>query len=179
VIVYVVSHPEVHVDAATPVPEWGLSAQGRERLERLLVMPWVCSAAFVASSTERKALETAEAAAEISGCVVLLEADLGENDRSATGFVPPEEFERLADAFFADPECSVRGWESAADAQRRIVGAVDRVVQQALATGVGQAADDAGSVVIATHGGVGTLLLCALLGVPIDRRLDQDGQGSW
>ncbi len=28
------------------------------------------------------------------------------------------------------------------------------------------------------HGGVGTLLLCRLLGVPVDRRHDQPGKGS-
>ena len=41
---------------------------------------------------------------------------IGENDRSATGFVPAEEFEALADTFFADPHTSIRGWERAIDA---------------------------------------------------------------
>lgn len=36
-----------------------------------------------------------------------------ENDRSSTGFLPPEEFEVVADAFFAQPGVSVRGWETA------------------------------------------------------------------
>ena len=55
-------------------------------------------------------------------------SDLGENNRSATGFLPPAEFEKVADAFFANPEESVRGWERAIDAQRRIREAVDRIV---------------------------------------------------
>ena len=46
---------------------------------------------------------------------------LGENDRSSTGYLPKAEFEAVADAFFARPEESVRGWERAVDAQRRIV----------------------------------------------------------
>jgi broad specificity phosphatase PhoE len=53
------------------------------------------------------------------------------------------------------------------DAQQRIVAAAGRAVAGA-----------AGAVALVRHGGVGTLLLCALLGVPIDRRHDRPGQGS-
>ncbi|MCE0540457.1 phosphoglycerate mutase family protein [Kineosporia rhizophila] len=175
-IVYVVSHPEVRVDPLVPVPQWQLSAAGQERVQRLVAMPWARSAGFVASSAERKALQTAQAMAEASGCRVHVDAELGENDRSATGFVPPQEFEALADAFFAEPERSVLGWETALDAQQRIVRAVDRVLELARPA-VGTR--DGGSVVLATHGGVGTLLQCALRGVAISRRFDQPGQGSW
>ena len=174
-IVYVVSHPEVQVDPATPVPEWGLSEAGRERLHRLRDMPWARAAAFVASSGELKAVQTAQAVADVSGCEVHVDGELGENDRSATGFVPPEEFEALADAFFARPDRSVRGWETALDAQRRMVGAVARVLERARVDGVGD--DD--TVVIVTHGGVATLLRCALSGSAIDRSFDQPGQGSY
>jgi len=49
---------------------------------------------------------------------------LGENDRSATGYLEPQEFETTANAFFAYPERSIRGWETAQAAQTRIVEAV-------------------------------------------------------
>ena len=51
---------------------------------------------------------------------------------------------------------------------RSVVAAVGRAVA---------AAD--GDLVVVSHGGVGSLLLCHLLGVPVDRRHDQPGQGSW
>lgn len=117
-----------------------------------------------------------QAVAAASGCPVHVDEELGENDRSSTGFVPPEEFEALADAFFVEPGRSVRGWETAAAAQQRIVHAVDRVLGGARQL-PGSREDDV--VVVATHGGVGTLLLCALRGIPVDRRHDQPGQGSW
>ena len=63
-------------------------------------------------------------------------AALGENDRSSTGYLPPEVFEATADRASAD-----------------------------------------GDVAIVAHGGVGTLLLCALSGVEITRALDQPGHG--
>jgi broad specificity phosphatase PhoE len=36
-----------------------------------------------------------------------------------------------------------------------------------------------GDVAIVGHGGVGTLLLCRLAGLPIDRAHDQPGQGHY
>ncbi|HYO35915.1 MAG TPA: histidine phosphatase family protein [Geodermatophilus sp.] len=166
-LVHVVTHPEVRVDPDVPVPEWGLSDAGRARLRHLLALPWVPRLTRVVSSAERKARETAAALAAATGLPVGVDPLLGENDRSATGFLPPAEFEATADAFFARPTESVRGWERAVDAQARVVAAVARAVDGA-----------GGDVAVVCHGGVGTLLLCRVLGVPIDRRRDQPGQGS-
>jgi broad specificity phosphatase PhoE len=168
VTVYVVSHPEVQVDPGVPVPQWGLSAAGRERLRHLLALPWARTLTRVVSSAETKAVQTAQALAAPLGLGVVTDEELGENDRSATGFVPPAEFEELADAFFAHPGASVRGWETADHAQSRFVTAVRRQLEGA-----------DGDVAVVAHGGVGTLMLCHLLGVPVDRALDQPGQGSW
>ncbi len=166
--VYVVTHPEVAVEPQVPVPQWGLSAAGRDRLVHLLAQPWAASLTRVVSSAETKALQTARALAGPLHLPVAVDADLGENDRSATGFLPAAEFEAVADEFFAHPDTSVRGWETAAHAQRRIVAAAARAVTGAT-----------GDVAVVAHGGVGTLLLCHLLGAPIDRRHDQPGQGSY
>ena len=107
-------------------------------------------------------------AAELRLTPIIL-ADLGENDRSATGYLPKAEFEAMADAFFSRPDESVAGWERATDAQRRIVRAVDDALSMAR-TG--------GDIAIIAHGGVGALLLCHLRQVPISRAEDQPGQGG-
>jgi broad specificity phosphatase PhoE len=92
-----------------------------------------------------------------------------ENDRSATGFLPPPEFEKAADWFFAHPEESFRGWERALDAQRRIVAAVETILKT----------HDAGQpIAFVGHGGVGTLLKCHLQGRPMGRDRDQPGGGG-
>ena len=90
---------------------------------------------------------------------------MGENDRSATGYLPRAEFEAVADQFFASPELTVRGWERAVDAQRRIVAAVEHVL--AVSAGCG------GDMAIVSHGAVGTLLLCHLRDCSIGRAHDQ------
>jgi broad specificity phosphatase PhoE len=82
------------------------------------------------------------------------------------------EFEAMVDAFFAQPQTSIRGWEPAADAQARIVCAVERIVSEASGNG---------DLAIVGHGGTGTLLYCRLAGLPIDRRYDQPATngGNW
>lgn len=64
------------------------------------------------SSAEAKAIEAAGILAARLGVGVNVDEDLGENDRTATGFLPPDEFETVVDAFFAEPEKSIRGWSA-------------------------------------------------------------------
>ena len=124
---------------------------------------WIPGITHVAASTERKAMDGATILASHLGLTIVTHSGLGENDRSATGYLPKAEFEAMADAFFARPEDSVSGWERAVDAQARIIGALRDVLGDA----------PSGDVAVVSHGGVGALLLCHLLGVPISRSADQ------
>ena len=139
----------------------------------MVAASWVKEVRGIFASSERKAREGAQILADglgLSGYSVI--DDLGENDRSATGYLPKREFEALVDAFFAQPQTSIRGWEPAADAQARIVRAVERIVSQASGNS---------DLAIVGHGGTGTLLYCCLAGLPIDRRYDQPATngGNW
>lgn len=164
-----VTHPEVIVDPAVPVPGWGLSATGCARMAAFAAGPVARGARAIWASAEVKAAQAAAILAQALNLPVQTDSDLGENDRSATGFLPPPEFERAADAFFAQPAISHRGWETALDAQARILRATRRIV----------AGQGPGDLVIVAHGAVGTLLYCALAGLPIDRRHDQPFQGHY
>jgi broad specificity phosphatase PhoE len=168
-VVYFITHPEVVIDPTIPVPDWLLSPTGRQRMRRVAGQPWLATVRFVFSSAERKAMEAAGLLAGKLGCNPMVIAELGENDRSATGYLPKPEFEAVADEFFARPEESVRGWERAIDAQRRIVGAVERSLSLVRS---------AGDVAIVSHGGVGALLLAHLKAVPICRDEDQPADGG-
>jgi broad specificity phosphatase PhoE len=159
-----ITHPDVLIDPAVPVPQWPLSERGLARMRAGLQQPWVSAIRAVYCSTEQKARDGAAILAGHLGLPVTEIAALGENDRSATGFLAPPEFEQMADAFFAQPEVSICGWERAADAQSRIVSAVRSLA----------AADTSdGLIAIVSHGAVGTLLYCHLAGVPIARQWDQ------
>lgn len=163
------THPQVAIDPEIPVPDWGLSETGRARVQSLAGKPWVASVGRIVSSAERKAVETAEILAPTAGCQVEIVEEMGENDRSATGFLAPPDFEAAADRFFAEPEASFRGWERAVDAQARIVAAVGRALETH---------DPSVPVLFVGHGGVGTLLKCHLGARPIARTEDQGPGGG-
>jgi broad specificity phosphatase PhoE len=167
--VYFITHPNVVISRDVPVPRWPLSELGRRRMHEGLSQPWVRNISAVYCSDEQKAIDGAQILASHLSLPITTIAELGENDRSATGFLPPDEFERVATEFFSNPTTSVRGWERAVDAQSRVVSAVEQVIR-----------DDktSGAIAFVSHGAVGTLLYCHLTGRPIDRRWDQPPNGG-
>ena len=164
-----ITHPQVRIDPDMPVPGWGLSDVGRARAEAVASRPWARQLGRIVSSDETKAIELAEILAAAAGVKVEIAEDAHENDRSATGFLPPPEFEKAADWFFAHPEESFKGWERAIDAQARIVSVVKSVLA---------GHDLRTPIAFIGHGGVGTLLRCHLAGLPIARFHDQPPNGG-
>lgn len=164
-----ITHPQVRIDANIPVPQWGLSEIGAARARLAATRPWASKLGLIVSSGERKAIETAEILATASGASIEIIEATHENDRSATGFLAPPEFEKAADWFFAHPHDSFKGWERAIDAQARIVSNVDAVLSRH---------DPLVPIAFVGHGGVGTLLKCHLEGKPIARQGDQPPGGG-
>jgi broad specificity phosphatase PhoE len=162
------THPQVKIDPAIPVPSWGLSEVGRARTETIASTGQLSGTTQIICSGERKAIETAEIIAAKLNIDVEVREAMHENDRSATGFLVPDEFEVVANQFFAQPDLSIRGWERAIDAQSRIVREVEHVL----------ARKRPGDVLCVGHGGVGTLLYCHYAGLAIDRAHDQPAGGG-
>lgn len=167
-----ISHAEVEIDPEVPVPAWGLNANGRNRVRAMLGQPWISSIGRIVSSAETKAVETATVLADHRGLEVEVRVETGETDRTVPGYLPKDEFEIVAAAFFSQPERSARGWERACDAQDRVVTALADLL------GPGQGGGPA-DVVVVGHGGVGTLWYCHLSGQPIDQRHDQPSPGHY
>lgn len=164
-----ISHPAVMVRPDVAIPRWSLSPEGAAAMRAFCQGPVVASVGTIFASTETKAMEAAAILADRLGLPVLTDPDMGENDRSATGYLPPDEFEATADAFFARPDVAVRGWERAVDAQARICCALDRAL----------AAHRQGDLALVGHGAVGTLLWLAICGLPISRDADQRSPGNY
>jgi broad specificity phosphatase PhoE len=164
-----VTHPEVVVNPQVPVERWHLSDIGIARMRIFARSRIVHEVKAVWASTETKAIEAAGILGGALGCGVGVLQALGENDRRSTGFLPPAEFEAVADQFFREPHLSVRGWERAIDAQARVLNAARAIVE----------AHVEGDLAIVAHGAVGTLLYSALSGNPIARSFDQAYQGHY
>jgi len=168
-LAYFITHPNVVISKDVPVTQWPLFALGRARMLKGLQQPWITRITSIFCSTERKSVDRALILAEHLSLPFVEIEKLGENDRSSSGFLPPDEFELVADEFFAKPEISIRGWERAIDAQRRIVAALEQLFGKD---------DSRGHIAIISHGAVGTLLYCALTGKKIDRQWDQPPNGG-
>lgn len=155
------SHPDVEVDPHRPVPLWRLSEAGRARVNRF-AQASDSSFSCIFSSDETKAVETAAILAAAWRLPLRIDAAMHENDRSSTGYLTSDAFESAADAFFAHPDESYRGWETARAAQGRIFAAVSGAISE---TG-------RPDILFVGHGGVGTLLYCQLAGRAISRLRD-------
>jgi broad specificity phosphatase PhoE len=162
------THPQVRIDPAVPVPLWGLNDVGRARVEHFKSSSTLRHTSLIVSSAETKALETAAIIASHLAIPMHVREDAHENDRNATGFLPPTEFEKVADQFFAFPHESIRGWERAVDAQARIAKVCEDVCELS----------DVGDILMVGHGGVGSLLYCHLTKQPIARIRDQPPGGG-
>lgn len=162
-----ITHPEVLIDPAVPVPRWPLSPLGRDRMEAFAAALAGRRVQAIWSSDEQKALDGAAILAGRLGASHHVDPGLGENDRSATGYIAPPEFWEVVEQFFANPDASIRGWETARHAQDRIVAALARV----------EAESPDGVVLVVSHGGVGALLTAHLQGVPIGQE-DRPGHSG-
>ena len=174
--VFFITHPDVVIKPSVPVRDWPLSERGRGRMRAMVAAACVHKVRSIFASSEHKAGEGAQILADglgLSGYVVLDE--LCENDRSATGYLPKQEFEAMVDAFFAQPQTNIRGWEPAADAQARIICAIERILSQASGNGdiaiIGHGAPEHCSIV--------ALRDCQLIGATISpRRMVETGSPS-
>lgn len=166
---YFITHPDVAIDPSAPIEDWPLSPRGLERMRRCARLSWVAGLSALYCSDERKAIDGAAVLASATGLVPVPRADLRENDRSSTGYLPFDDFRRTVAAFFERPEESVRGWAPAATEQRRVVAALERVIAET---------DGGGDVAVVGHGGVGALSLAHWLREPISIRHDQPGSAG-
>lgn len=165
------THPQILIEPIKGSRSWSLNSTGASRVARLASRhSRLHLTRHIISSPETTAMETATPLAQALGLTVDVRENMREHDQSSTGFLSKRELEQTSSAFFSQPERSVRGWEAASAAQRRIMSEVDACLDR----------DLLGDVLIVGHGGVGALLYCGLSGRTIDRDHVQDmGGGVW
>lgn len=163
------SHPQVNISADIPVPNWSLSETGMQRVLAVSGRDWVSGVDQIVTSHETKAIETAQVFANALKLDPIVAENMGENDRTSTGFLPPDQFEHAADCFMNAPEKSYQGWERAVDAQARIVAAVKATLRNL---------PGSKTTLFVGHGGVGTLLKCHIASRNIMRSEDQPANGG-
>lgn len=157
------THPEVNIDPKVATPRWGLSDIGRKRLQTAIDRGIFNQTEVIIASSEQKAIDAASMISAHLGIKFAIDSKCDENDRTSTGFLSPAEFEQVADQFFERSLESIRGWETADAAQKRIVAAVSRHTVKT----------NKRNILFVGHGAVGTLLKCYIGQRKISRDEDQ------
>ena len=149
-----VKHSMPEIERDKPASAWKLGEVGRRRSELLAARLSEFSPEVIWSSSEPKALETAQIVADEFSVPVEIADGLEEHHRDNVPFLSKEVFEEAVERFFRCPDRLVLGTETAEQASNRFVAAIDKVID----------AGQADSIVV-THGTVMTLYAASLAGV--------------
>lgn len=150
-----VRHGNPDGSSGAPASGWRLSAHGLARSGQLARRLEPVSASKIYTSTERKAVETAQAIGDVLHLPVEVVKGLHEHERPDTPLLEPGEFEAAMKRFFSSPAECVFGRESADATAARFRHAI------AALTSAAGAAD----LIVVTHGTVMTLFLAESNGV--------------
>lgn len=144
-----IKHAAPQVDPMVESSKWPLSDRGRAMCKPLAMRIAEHEPAAIVSSTEPKALETAQLVAAELGLSSSTAEGLHEHDRSNVPHMRSGEFISMVELFFRKPEQRVLGNETAAAAASRFAGAIDGVLT----------AHPEENLAVVTHGTVLALLL--------------------
>jgi broad specificity phosphatase PhoE len=153
-----VRHAMPLVDPKRPSSEWALGPAGRAAARELATaLPLDRPVAVVVSSTERKALDTAQPIADRFGVEVQSDERLVEVDRPWVG--APNDYRTMAHRFLEG--AALPGWEDRAEVVDRMAAAVRDA----------RAATSGGAVAVVVHG----LSLCVHLEALLPSGFDAGG----
>ena len=156
-----VRHSEPKIEPKVRANRWHLSARGRDRCIGLAQRLAAHAPDIMLSSTEPKARETAEIAADTLGILVAVAEGLYEHERKSAPYVSAQQFRAAVEGLFARPDELVHGEETADQARERFGGAIKSVLDN----------HQEANVAVVAHGMVISLFVGAVAGI--------DGLALW
>lgn len=148
-------HSQPAIESEKPAHQWTLTDEGRRRSTRIAALLTAWRPDRILSSSEPKAVETAELIASHLGLSCAADDGFGEHSRhTAPFYVSRAEFERRLEDLFREPDRVAFGEESALVAAARFRESLERVRRRC--------PEDRLAVV--THGTVMSLYLAEVTG---------------
>ncbi|HSO27184.1 MAG TPA: histidine phosphatase family protein [Anaerolineales bacterium] len=145
-----IRHSNSALDPRRPAPEWGLTAEGRQRCQQLAEQLKPYAPDVLIASQERKAWQTTQEIATWLEIPWFTFPGLQEHMRLKAPYFPdPQSFRAAVEKLFQHPQELVFGEETAAQALARFSGAIDMALAQFADRSVG----------IITHGTVLSLFV--------------------
>lgn len=149
-----IKHASPEVIPGQPPETWKLSDKGRQSCVPLAEKLAAYSIAKIFSSSEPKAIETAELVATKLGITTEVANDLFEHDRSDVPHMRSGEFISAMEQFFRRPDELVLGKETASECEQRF----DAAIKDLLTAHAGK------EIAVVSHGTVLALFLAKLTG---------------
>jgi 2,3-bisphosphoglycerate-dependent phosphoglycerate mutase len=156
-----VRHSEPKIEPGVRSYRWHLSNHGKERCIGLAERLAAHAPDIMLSSTEPKARETAEIAADRLGIPVAVAEGLHEHERKSAPYVSAQKFRDAVEGLFARPNELVYGEETADQARERFGAAIKSVLED----------HQEANIAVVAHGTVISLFIAAAAGI--------DAMGLW
>ena len=147
-----VTHPTFELDKSKLPHEWELSENGLKQAKLLVEMPFWKEVNVIYSSIEPKATQVAKIASEKYNIPWFKEKDLGEANRTATPFLPMEEYMDAVQQAYNNPDSNINGWESHHQMMKRNAIILEKIKKN----------NPDKTIVIVGHGGAGTTVKCTI-----------------
>lgn len=125
--IYFLRHGKTKVDANTPISQWLMHPTGAEQAQQLAETDVFKDIEIIITSTEQKAVDTAQPIAQKLGLEIQQVPELSELDRDKGGFMPAEEYEEMAQQALTNLHVPAGNWESAQHALDRFSAAVQKI----------------------------------------------------
>ena len=166
---YFIAHPEVVPDPGIPISMWNYTDYGMARWEKILTKLWIKEIEKIYTSPEARAIQAAQGLSHSLGYSLHTREDLGPIKKPDQGkVVAPEEYAASLGQFYQFPSTSVTGWETASEAQKRIVTATSSILQES---------QNVAYIAVISHEDLGNLLLSHVKQVEI-QQFDTWGVGT-
>ena len=177
-LLFLIRHSTPVVDASQPSSLWKLSAAGMDRANELAKHLSRRGIQLIVSSTELKAIQTAQILADHLGVQTEVAEGLHEHERSyPRDFTASQtEFKARIASLFAEPDSLVFGDETAHQTSLRFEAAMQRVIARHPDKGLAVVAH--GTVIslfVARHNGLDSFAFWQRLGMPACISLEMHG----
>jgi broad specificity phosphatase PhoE len=166
---YYITHPEVKIDPQIAIEDWNLSQIGRTKAINISKEPFWKDIDLIITSPEMKAQTTAKIISEKTKVPVIKKDCLAEFDRSSTGFLKYEKYMEYMNKFYTTPDQSIDGWETALDAQTRIINCIDEFIKD----------EKYNNIAVIGHGATATLYKCFIKQIAPSFDEDPKAQGKY
>ncbi len=150
-----ITHPQVIIDAKTPIDQWQLSKDGLEAVERLSQLQFWDDVNKIYSSKETKAFQVAEIISKKFNIAYEAYENFNELDRQSTGLLPINKYMEAVKFTYENFDTSYKGWETLESSYNRNTKQLTGIIN----------GNKGKNIVIIGHGSAGTLIKCFIKGI--------------